>query len=164
MPVASNGLRLVVVSNVNSFLTSSSWEPTPGKTDFTNRSKGVVLSTTKSAPVELDAMRVARPVRGRLVGVTLGFENNPNILSHKSLLMGSGRPRQTCKANSFQALVVKGGDAFGMSDVRHFGKKLIPPRGSDHSHTVANRVKVSKGSFNVGQRVEFAFGDKSNRV
>ena len=80
--MASKGLRLVVVSNVDSFLTSSSWEPTPGKTDFTNRSKGVVLSTTRSAPVEPDAMRVACPVRGRLVGVTLGFENNPNILSH----------------------------------------------------------------------------------
>lgn len=38
----------------------------------TNRSKGGGVTTAMSStPVEPDAMRVARPVRGRLVGVTL---------------------------------------------------------------------------------------------
>ena len=40
-----------------------------------------------------------------------------------------------------------------------------PPAGLGPKPQLAvNRVKVSKGSFNVGQRVEFTFGDKSNRA
>lgn len=77
---------------------------------------GGVTPAMPSMPVEPDAMRVARPVRGRLVGVTLA--DFRQVESQRSIPSGSPRrnggdrdiPRHACEC-VHEAELTKGGEA-----------------------------------------------------
>ena len=88
-------------------------------------------------------MRMARPVRRRLVRVNLGFEGNPGVLSDIRCSFSFSRNRATGTCPAAADFRGNGAVLFEMGDaVIHCE---IPPRGPG-----------PPGSFNVGRRGELA--------
>ena len=120
------------------------------QTWLTTRRRGRLYHPSRQCPVELDARRRARPVRGRLSSV---------ILCHQQSVILEFYPMQKVAryVECGRAGHAGGCKAIGRSCLKRVrddqGASQIPRRESDHSRK-ANRVQGSTGSINARWRRE----------